>query len=142
MDSIRAIALEHQCSSRGDPVPKWLAEFGKSVKGDASLPPIQLFRDPSQYSSWDALGIPQCDQNGESLSKSALRKLRKLYDSQKKRHEKYVSTASSGTKVNVSDVLRTSLDPSFVNVVSGSFAMRQGLEITSDMGPFCHVLDL
>lgn len=141
MDSVRAIALEHQCTSRGDPVPKWLTEFGKAGKVDASLSPIELFRDPSQYSSWDALGIPQCDQNGKPLTKSALKKLRKLYDTQKKRHGKYMNTGPC-TKANASDVMRTSLDPSFVHVVSGSFAMRQGLEITSDMGPFCHVLDL
>lgn len=142
VDSVRAIALEHQCTSRGDPVPNWLTEFGKPGKVDASLPPIQLFRDPSQYSLWDALGIPQCDQNGKPLTKSALKKLRKIYDSQKNRHEKYMNTASSGTKANASDVPRNSLDPSFVHVVPGSFGKRQGLAISSDMGPFCHVLDL
>jgi hypothetical protein len=109
----------------------------------ASLPPDQFFRDASQYSSWDPLGIPQCDQNGEPVTKSALKKLRKQYDIQKKRHEKYLKTASSGdTNATVSDISWSALDPSFIHVVSGSFGMRQGLEMSSDMGPFCHVLEL
>eukprot|EP00539_Tryblionella_compressa_P018006 CAMPEP_0178841580 /NCGR_PEP_ID=MMETSP0746-20121128/15014_1 /TAXON_ID=913974 /ORGANISM="Nitzschia punctata, Strain CCMP561" /LENGTH=107 /DNA_ID=CAMNT_0020504787 /DNA_START=1 /DNA_END=328 /DNA_ORIENTATION=+ len=35
-----------------------------------------------------------------------------------------------------------SLDSSFVQLVAGSFGKRQGLEIVSDMGPFCHVIEL
>lgn len=37
---------------------------------------------------------------------------------------------------------RSELDPSFVQLVAGSFGRRQGLEICSDMGPFCHVIEL
>jgi hypothetical protein len=140
---VRAIALEHQCTSRGDAIPNWLTEFGKPRNVHASLPPSQLFRDASQYSSWDALGIPQCDQNGVPWTKSALKKLRKQYDCQKKRHEKHLETASSGdSKASISDTSWSALDPSFIHVVSGSFGMRQGLEMVSDMGPFCHVLEL
>lgn len=32
------------------------------------------------------------------------------------------------------------LEDSFCRVVSGSFGKRQGLELSSEMGPFCHVL--
>jgi hypothetical protein len=36
VDCVRATALEHQCTSRGDAIPKWLTEFGKPGKVDAS----------------------------------------------------------------------------------------------------------
>ena len=34
------------------------------------------------------------------------------------------------------------LDPGFCHVVVGSFGKRQGLEVSSDMGPFCHVVQV
>jgi len=34
------------------------------------------------------------------------------------------------------------LDRSFVQLIAGSFGKRQGLEFVSDMGPFCHVIEL
>jgi hypothetical protein len=37
---------------------------------------------------------------------------------------------------------QSALDPAFLHVVAGSFGKRQGLEMKSDMGPFCHVLQL
>jgi len=37
---------------------------------------------------------------------------------------------------------RQIVDKSFIQVVAGSFGMRQGLEIQSDMGPFCHVVEI
>ena len=38
------------------------------------------------------------------------------------------------------DQWAASLDPSFCQIVAGSFGMRQGLEIRSNMGPFCHLM--
>lgn len=34
------------------------------------------------------------------------------------------------------------LDPSFCEVIAGSFGKRQGLQLGSDMGPFCHILQI
>jgi hypothetical protein len=46
------------------------------------------------------------------------------------------------TKEKDSGVSWSLLDDSFIQVVSGSFGKRQGLELLSDMGPFCHVVNL
>jgi D-Tyr-tRNAtyr deacylase len=40
------------------------------------------------------------------------------------------------------ELWQSALDPAFLHVVAGSFGKRQGLEMKSDMGPFCHVLQL
>ena len=37
---------------------------------------------------------------------------------------------------------RQIVDESFIQLVAGSFGMRQGIEIQSDMGPFCHVVEI
>jgi hypothetical protein len=37
---------------------------------------------------------------------------------------------------------QSAVDPAFCHVVAGSFGKRQGLEMQSDMGPFCHVLQV
>jgi hypothetical protein len=145
VDCIRVIALEQQCSIRNEPIPKWLADFGKPTKVDASVTPDQVFRDASLYSSWDELGIPLTNQNGEALTKSALKKLKKQYEAHKKRHEKYLKTASTTAKQTDSEQQLTCwelLDNSFIHVVAGSFGKRQGLVMESDMGPFCHVVNL
>ena len=141
---MRAIALEHQCTNRGEPIPKWLSDFGKPDKVDVSVPPNQLFLIPSQYSSWDDNGIPQCNQHGEPLTKSSLKKLKKIYQAQEKRYEKHLKAAASTTAATTSPSANmwSLLDDKFINVVSGTFGKRQGLEISSDMGPFCHVLNL
>lgn len=112
---------------------------------DASVPPDQVFRDASLYSSWDEAGIPLTNQNGEPLTKSAVKKLKKQYEAHKKRHEKYLKTASSNTTAaeqTGSQIDWSLLDDSFVHIVAGSFGKRQALEMESDMGPFCHVLNL
>jgi len=142
VDNIRAIALEHQFSVRNEAPPKWLVDFGRPAKADASEPPDQVFRDASLYSSWDDSGIPLTNQNGELLTKSALKKVKKQHDAHKKRHEKYLKTASNVVKEKSSEVSWDLLDDSFIHVVAGSFGKRQGLEMESDMGPFCHVLNL
>ncbi|KAL3930549.1 MAG: hypothetical protein SGBAC_011716 [Bacillariaceae sp.] len=37
---------------------------------------------------------------------------------------------------------RSVLDSSFLHLVQGTFGARQGIELQSDMGPFCHVVEL
>ena len=144
VDCIRAIALQQQYSTRKEPPPKWLTDFGKPVKVEASVPPEELFRDASLYSTWDDCGIPLTNQNGESLTKSALKKLKKQQDSHKKRHEKYLQTVSTTptSQDNNAQPDWGLLDASFIHVVPGSFGKLQALDMNSDMGPFCHVLNI
>lgn len=141
-DCIRALALQHQYSTRKETPPKWLSDFGKPTKVDASIPPEELFRDASLYSTWDDCGIPLTNQSGEPLTKSALKKLKKQYDAHKKRHEKYLQSASTAPQETNEQPNWELLDVSFIQFVAGSFGKRQALEMDSDMGPFCHVLNL
>ena len=63
----------------------------------AAVPPSQMFaaehdalfgREQGQYGALDADGVPTADGAGEPLSKSAIKKLKKMLDKQKKLHEK------------------------------------------------------
>jgi len=146
------MALEQQCTIRGDTKPSWLIEILKGPQKktvDVSVEPSLIFRSSTEYSEWDDVtGLPLALTSGESLTKSAIKKLKKQQDVHKKKHEKYMATlgemqnattvaaaAPADTKQNWSI-----LDNGFIQVVAGTFGKRQGLEIISDMGPFCHVV--
>lgn len=43
---------------------------------------------------------------------------------------------------NQTDIDTNTLDSSFIQLIKGTFGKRQGLELQSDMGPFCHVVEL
>ncbi|KAH3680122.1 hypothetical protein WICMUC_000523 [Wickerhamomyces mucosus] len=59
----------------------------------AKISPDQLFKT-SEYSEWDEAGFPIKDKEGVEVTKSARKKLQKLYDQQKKLHEEYLKTIS------------------------------------------------
>lgn len=47
--------------------------------------PCDMFKgDAASYSAFDALGVPTHDANGGCLSKNARKKLRKIWDKQKR----------------------------------------------------------
>jgi hypothetical protein len=109
-----------------------------------------MFRDAALYESWDEDGIPTAKVGGEKLTKSAAKKMKKQYQAQQKRYEKYLSvggakkvapTVKSNESVDEEDVVKK-LDERFVNVVTGTFGNRQALSFESDMGPFCHLLNI
>jgi len=173
-DCIRAAVYESQCGN--DCLPAWFISWKAqrldiqcSTKNDnqqqpkaldPSLPPTQVFRDDPKYGSFDEeTGMPLTTADGEPLTKSASKKLRKLYDAHDKRHTKWKETTndiddndvSNSVPAPKSEAMRCEPDGvSTVDwdtvlqspVVAGSFGKRQGLEIKSDMGPFCHVLQV
>ncbi|KAK3079124.1 hypothetical protein LTS18_005678, partial [Coniosporium uncinatum] len=51
------------------------------------IPPEEMFRDLSLYSEWDDKGFPVRDREGKELSKSAVKKVQKLWGAQEKAHE-------------------------------------------------------
>ena len=53
----------------------------------AKIPHTELFRGDERFSAWDEEGIPTKTKEGEDLPKSALKKLRKDWERQKKLHE-------------------------------------------------------
>ena len=165
--SVQLIAYEHQCISRGEEVSaslrKALADVGGSTSDisssrgsvgaqtlDPSVPPQEMFRDAALYESWDEDGIPTAKICGEKLTKSATKKMRKQYQAQKKRYEKYVAvggdekmapTVKSNESAVEENVVKK-LDERFVNVVTGTFGNLQALSFESDISPFCHLLNI
>lgn len=145
---------------------------------DPSIPPGLLFRQDDTYSTFEEEGdkiFPLTLSNGEPLTKSAKKKLQKIYQAHVVRHQKYLVTSSQNNEEtinqagdiakgvsNVSDATKESssvalsqtgkedretamtvkLDDSFIQLISGSFGKRQGIEIQSDMGPFCHIVEI
>jgi hypothetical protein len=150
---------------------------------DPSIAPHQMFRqEPAcfKYSSWDddGTGLPLTDAQGMPLTKSATKRIQKLYQAQVKRHDKYLlqqkqreqtnqeeglpppattilttpsslvpapprhSVSVQGEDTNKTTQSTTTLDSNFLNVVCGTFGKRQGLSIMSDMGPFCHIVQI
>ena len=158
-NAAKEIALEHQkILTSGETMMSSSRKRAKQ-ENDPSLPPNELFRDPLLFSKWDeSTGLPIEDVDGNPVTKSAMKRMSKLYEAQKRRHEKYLShlTILEGgdrDDVRTSVVLENNptrenppteeqLQPDFLTVVQGTFGKRQALEFISDMGPFCHVLDI
>lgn len=59
-------------------------ELAKAEK--AKVSPVDMFRD-ERFSAWDEEGMPTKTKDGEEVPKSALKKLRKEWERQKKLHE-------------------------------------------------------
>ncbi|RTG81200.1 cysteinyl-tRNA synthetase [Schistosoma bovis] len=66
----------------------------ESVKQETgSIPPSELFlSEVDKYSKFDSKGMPTHDASGNELSKSALKKLQKLYIAQEKRHAAFLKS--------------------------------------------------
>jgi cysteinyl-tRNA synthetase len=59
----------------------------------AKLPPGEMFkRQVDKYSAFDSKGIPTHDSAGKEISKSALKKLQRLYAEQEARYKKYLES--------------------------------------------------
>lgn len=61
-------------------------------------PPQELFKTgqyAGPYSKWDDEGIPTHDSKGEEVTKSAQKKLKKLWDQQQKLHEAFLAASST-----------------------------------------------
>lgn len=56
-----------------------------------SVPPSEMFKNDSNYSQFDEEGIPTHDNQGEPLSKSSLKNLKKKHATQKKNYEKWLT---------------------------------------------------
>merc|ERR1712098_967813 len=54
----------------------------------AKVSPADMFRD-ERFSAWDAEGMPTKTKDGEDVPKSALKKMKKEWDRQKKMHEEW-----------------------------------------------------
>lgn len=63
----------------------------KQREEKAKVAPDQMFRDQiDKYSKFDEKGMPTHDSNGKEISKSALKKLQRLYAEQEARYQKFI----------------------------------------------------
>ena len=70
------------------PKPKALQRREKEAK--KSVPHTQMFlKETDKYSKFDENGFPVLDHEGKELAKSQVKKLQKLYETQKKSYEEY-----------------------------------------------------
>lgn len=58
------------------------------------LSPKEMFKSSSEFSKWDSDGLPTHDAQGEEISKSRAKKLKKEWDQQAKLHEAYLAELS------------------------------------------------
>ncbi|KAE9372927.1 hypothetical protein N431DRAFT_439880 [Stipitochalara longipes BDJ] len=56
-----------------------------------ATPPQEMFRNDSGFSAWDDGGIPTRLANGTPMSKSAIKKRKKIWKVQQSLHEKYLA---------------------------------------------------
>lgn len=167
---IRGLVLEHQCKIRNEPLPDWYQRSKSAQSGSSpqcappSTPPDELFQGTTLYRSWDDNGIPMTDAENQPITKSAQKRMRKAQAAHKVKYLKYLrdptcASSSSSSKADESTEKSDSeqppplakqqeanwtnaVDPSFVNIVAGTFGKRQSLEFFADMGPFCHVIQV
>lgn len=62
-------------------------------KEKAKVSPLEMFKT-EQYSAWDENGMPTKDKDGNDVTKSMTKKLKKQWDQQKKLHEEYFGAAN------------------------------------------------
>jgi hypothetical protein len=157
-DTVQTLLMDHEAVCRGQKSEKSTknSDNNKSSIPDPDIPPDQLFRRRSlEFATFDDdKGLPLTMINGDPVTKSARKRMQKQYDAHAKRHEKYLQKQQANTDPTpppkdiygptkeAEVVPARQLDPSFIQLITGTFGKRQGLEIQSDMGPFCHVVEI
>lgn len=63
----------------------------KERKEKAKIPPSEMFKNSELYSEWDSNGLPTKDKDGNEITKSMTKKLKKQWDQQKKLHDEYIA---------------------------------------------------
>lgn len=82
---------EQEEAKRQEKAKKKAEQAAKQQKQESAAPPKdpkEMFRT-SEYSQWDAVGLPTHDAEGKEITKSQSKKLVKQMDAQKKKFEKW-----------------------------------------------------
>ena len=62
-------------------------------KEKAKISPLEMFKHNDLYSAWDENGMPTKDKDGNDVTKSMTKKLKKQWDQQKKLHDEFFGSA-------------------------------------------------
>ena len=87
-EALAASEKEMEAQERKLALLKLQDERASAKAKKASIPPAELFRDPSKYSQWDERGVPTHDASGEELSKNARKKCVKEFEAQEALYNK------------------------------------------------------
>ncbi|CAB4253832.1 similar to Saccharomyces cerevisiae YNL247W Cysteinyl-tRNA synthetase [Maudiozyma barnettii] len=63
-------------------------------KEKAKVSPLEMFKNNELYSAWDENGLPTKDKDGNDVTKSMTKKLKKQWDQQKKLHEEFFGSVN------------------------------------------------
>lgn len=89
----REIEAENKKKKEAKNLAKKVEEQEKEKKklDKAKVSPFEMFQDPEQYSEWDSEGIPTKDRDGNEITKSMTKRLKKQWLLQDKLHKAYKS---------------------------------------------------
>lgn len=91
----RALALRREQDKKLKEETQRLEKLKLQEQRDekARMPPSEMFKTQTdKYSQFDARGMPTHDASGKEVSKSALKKLQRLYTEQEARYNKYLES--------------------------------------------------
>ncbi|GAB5362712.1 hypothetical protein AAMO2058_000821600 [Amorphochlora amoebiformis] len=135
------------------------------VSKEPPVPPQEIFKQGNwqgQFKDYDEKGFPTAMANGDEISKRLLKKITRVFESQKKKWEKNRSRTPFTQENKISQqpppLDKTKKEPAGickgreahrggskmigrVKVVFGTFGNRQGLRLDSELGPFSHVFN-
>lgn len=63
-------------------------------KEKAKVSPLEMFKNNELYSAWDENGLPTKDKDGNDVTKSMTKKLKKQWDQQKNLHEEFFGSVN------------------------------------------------
>ena len=89
MQEIKA-KKDQEVAKRLEKEKKKAEQAAKQANKEDMKDPIDMFRT-SEYSQWDANGIPTHDKENKEITKSQTKKLTKLMETQKKKYEKWLA---------------------------------------------------
>lgn len=67
----------------------------KERQEKAKVSPLEMFKETTLYSAWDEQGLPTKDKDGNDITKSMTKKLKKQWEQQKKLYEEFNGPLSS-----------------------------------------------
>lgn len=163
---------EIQCESKKEDLPDWylawktqyfdtFEDHSKKLQSlELCPPPEGVFSKDPKHGTWDSgSGLPSLTLVvGQDMTKSASEASEKLCDNCTEQHAQWnerqpkdhkgAQKAMDESKPSIDmtkDCVQSRIDWDKllgIQILTGSFGKRQGLELNSDMGPFCHVLQI
>ena len=75
-----------------------LLQAQREKEAKKSINPAEMFlKETDKYSKFDENGFPLLDTEGKELAKAQVKKLKKLYEAQKKAYEEFLKKKASET---------------------------------------------